>query len=90
MLCRAGTTLVCTYRKATKEKAQAQDNLRLCSTAKSEKEELLFRAAQRLSLAFVKWLTHCSSCLDCRTASTMDSLMLFASVDRSLSVQGEA
>ncbi len=90
MPCPAGITLVRTYRTTTVEKARAQDKLRLCSADKWEKEELFFQAAQRFNLAIVKWLTHCSLCIDCRNASRMDSLLLFASVDRPLHHRREA
>lgn len=85
MLCALGTDLILEYQTASRDRDTAKDillvsSVRTFQVSEQPFEELMFIAKQRYSSAFVAWVTHRASCVDCRAVYGRDDQVEFASV----------
>ena len=79
MLCANGTQLLKDYQKATKERADARDELLIIS-AHPMPDDHLFAAKRQYSKAFIAWVTHRSLCVSCRAVHGKNDQAQFASL----------
>ena len=80
MLCTTGTALLRGYRDATKERADARDELLLFPAPNPDAEDRLFAVKRKYGKAFVAWVTHRALCLHCRTVYGRNDQAQFSSL----------